>query len=219
MTNSKHYTKPSSKSAVSYGEHPWTFRIVGLNLVIFLLIEISLGLDSSSPLLMLGMFEPQSVISGQWWRILTSTLLHADFMHLMFNMIAMLIFGSMLEKIAGAKLYVFVYVAGGVLANLLVLAVLIALSKPYLSIGASGSVMAVIGASLSCALYIYYKTRLQYWRMFFSRMLILLSIQLLIDIFLPNNAMLVHLAGGISGIALGWLVVWIKVAGLQKHQN
>lgn len=219
MVNNTHNTKPRSTAAVSYNEHPWTFRIIGLNLVIFLLVELSLSLDSSQSLFLLALFDSQAVIAGQWWRLFTSILLHADFMHLIFNMIAMLIFGSMLEKIAGAQLYILVYAVGGVVANLLALAVLTLLSKPYLSLGASGSIMAVIGASLSCALYIYYKTRLQYWRMFFSRIAILLAIQLLIDVFLPSNAMLVHLAGGISGIALGWLVVGVRISNIKKHYS
>ena len=207
----------TGKAAVSYSEHPWTFRLIGLNLAIYLLIETGIAVDGGQQLIfMYGLFNSQAILAGEWWRLLTATLLHADFMHLLFNMIAMLIFGSMLEKIAGPSLYLLVYFVGGVAANLIVLCVLVALNKPYLSLGASGSIMSIIGASFSCALYIYWRTRQEYWRLFFIRMAIILGLQFGIDVLLPNNSMMTHIAGGVSGMILGMIVIQVKTKGLRQ---
>lgn len=99
--------------------------------------------------------HPQSVAQGQWWRLLTSGFLHADFMHLFFNMYAFYLFGSVVENMfvnvfglgLGLALYVGLYLLAIVLSDL-----------PtyfkhknqgnYYSLGASGGVAAIIFASI-----------------------------------------------------------------------
>ena len=91
---------------------------------------------------------------GEWFRFFTSGLLHINFMHLLFNMYALYLFGSIAESYfkhlfgsSGSTVYLFMYVSS------------IGLSEAYsyykhrdnpqyASLGASGAVSAVVFASI-----------------------------------------------------------------------
>jgi membrane associated rhomboid family serine protease len=76
------------------------------------------------------------------WQLVTYSLLHGDMFHILFNMFAVWMFGSNLERVWGAKRMAFTYVSGvvsGAVAQLLVGAALGAGSGPVL--GASAGVV------------------------------------------------------------------------------
>lgn len=102
----------------------------------------------------------------EWYRIFSHTLLHADYLHLFFNMFALYGFGRLVEmeyiydfgKPLGTAYFIALYVLGGLFATAI----------PYLrhnenpgyrSLGASGAVSAVIFAGIlfhpSANIYIY----------------------------------------------------------------
>ncbi len=92
------------------------------------------------------LFMPQRVThQKQWYRLLTSGFIHADFMHLLFNMVSMLFIGSFVEHVLGAERMVPLYLVGIVLGNLATLA--LRKHEPWMrAVGASGGVSAMIGA-------------------------------------------------------------------------
>ena len=73
------------------------------------------------------------------WTLVTSMFLHGDFMHLFYNMFALGLFGTILEHIIGAKKFLHIYFAGGLIAGLF--------SIPFYNavLGASGAIMAILG--------------------------------------------------------------------------
>ncbi len=76
----------------------------------------------------------------QPWRFITSIFLHGDIAHLLYNLFALGLFGSMLERLLGGKRFLFIFFATGVGANLLSVFFYDA------SLGASGAIFGVIGA-------------------------------------------------------------------------
>ena len=65
-----------------------------------------------------GLFEVGAQVNplveaGQWWRVPTATLLHADVMHLLFNGYALYLLGAQLERGVGSAAFVALYVASG----------------------------------------------------------------------------------------------------------
>ena len=105
------------------------------------------------------LLSPYQIIhSKQWYRILSHALVHADFMHLLINMIVFLSFGLAVEKMFGElKLigiisnptfhFVTLYIGGTMIASLTTL------KKHkdnfyYNSVGASGAVSAVVFTSI-----------------------------------------------------------------------
>lgn len=94
---------------------------------------LSGGLDAASP--------------HDWQRLFTALFLHADWAHLLGNLVFLLIFGLPAERIMGGWRLLLVFLIGGAFANL---AAVIAISTPdRVIIGASGAVSALIGAYLA----------------------------------------------------------------------
>ena len=84
---------------------------------------------------------------GQWMRLLSALFLHADWAHLLGNLVFLLIFGLPAERVMGAGRLLLLFLLGGAVANLA--AVLLIGGPDRLVIGASGAVSALIGAYLA----------------------------------------------------------------------
>jgi len=98
-----------------------------------------------------GMAAPQewmaSLRDGRILRLFTALFLHADWAHLLGNLVFLLIFGLPAERVMGPWRFLLLFLLGGAVANF---AAVLAISAPHrLVIGASGAVSAVIGAYLA----------------------------------------------------------------------
>ena len=76
----------------------------------------------------------------QPWRFVTAIFLHGDMGHLLYNLLALALFGSVLEKFIGWKKFLFVFFAAGLLGNVVGVFV-----YPR-SLGASGAIFGILGA-------------------------------------------------------------------------
>jgi membrane associated rhomboid family serine protease len=104
-------------------------------------------------------YPPAVKRQGQWYRFITCGLIHADFGHLLFNMLSLYLFGRFVESEfqqifgdVGKWIYLLLYVSA------LVTSLLPTYAKNkdnsyYRSLGASGAVSAVIFAGLLIAPY------------------------------------------------------------------
>ncbi len=90
----------------------------------------------------------QSWSDGQHWlRLVSALFLHADWAHLLGNLVFLLIFGLPAERAMGPWRFLLLVLLGGAVANF---AAVLAIGAPdQLVIGASGAVSAVIGAYLA----------------------------------------------------------------------
>jgi membrane associated rhomboid family serine protease len=89
--------------------------------------------------------SPAPGISFQPWQLVTYGFLHGNLMHLLFNMLAVYMFGSDIERVVGGRrytMYYFVCVVTAALAQLAVAA--IGNSPPYPTVGASGGVFGLL---------------------------------------------------------------------------
>ena len=84
---------------------------------------------------------------GQWMRLFSALFLHADWAHLLGNLVFLLIFGLPAERVMGPWRFLLLFLLGGCFANFV--AVLAIGAPDRLIIGASGAVSAVIGAYLA----------------------------------------------------------------------
>jgi membrane associated rhomboid family serine protease len=99
-------------------------------------------------------YPPAVTNNNQWYRFITCGLIHADFMHLAFNMYTFYIFGNLVERTfveifdsSGKALYTILYVAA-LVACLLPTYFKHKNDGYYRSLGASGAVSAVIFAGI-----------------------------------------------------------------------
>jgi len=135
---------------------PVTRALIILNAAMFFL-EAAIG-DTLT--LALALWPVGAVMSGQPlfqpWQLLTYSILHANLWHLLFNMYALWMFGSDLERVWGPKRFLNLYLASVITAALGQLAVAGATgAEPYPTIGASGG---VFGLLLGFAMYFPHRT-------------------------------------------------------------
>jgi membrane associated rhomboid family serine protease len=89
----------------------------------------------------------QALLDGSVLRLFSALFLHADWIHLLGNLVFLLIFGLPAERVMGGWRFLILFLLGGAVANL---AAVLAIGTPdRVIIGASGAVSAVIGAYLA----------------------------------------------------------------------
>ena len=72
--------------------------------IIILTCVISIAAFRNNALANKHIFYPPAVRKGEWYRLFTYGVLHADSMHLFFNMFTLYLFGSYIEKVCRAAL-------------------------------------------------------------------------------------------------------------------
>ncbi len=91
-----------------------------------------------------GMLRPYYTIrEHRWYQLITSGFLHADFLHLFFNMFTFYIFGPYLEHILGTPIFTGMYFTALIVSSLPSL-IKHKDDPSFASLGASGAVEAVI---------------------------------------------------------------------------
>ena len=162
---------------------------------------------SGNRLARLGMSQPYFVfVRGDWWRLLTAIFLHAGLLHLLFNMYALYISGTLLEEAWGRLKLIAAFVATGVFASIFSAVVRLSAGSPAQalrspgSVGASGAIFGLFGA-LAVVLY---RRRYSPWaRSSLSQLLAILMINLVLGFTVAGIDAWAHLGGLISGLVIG----------------
>lgn len=89
----------------------------------------------------------QGFADGSMLRLFTALFLHADWAHLLGNLVFLLIFGLPAERVLGPWRLLLLFLVGGAISNLV--AIYTMGSPDQIIIGASGAVSALIGAYLA----------------------------------------------------------------------
>ena len=78
------------------------------------------------------------------WTIVTYMFMHGNFAHLFFNMYALFLFGSVLERVWGTKKFLFYYFATGIGAGLIHIGVQVLTHDFVPTVGASGAIFGLL---------------------------------------------------------------------------
>ena len=136
-----------------FRQAPATFVLIAINVVVFL-VEIgggSGGLTREIPIA--GVIDDFglrgiSVADGEWYRLVTGGFLHAGLLHIGFNMFLLFILGRLLEPAIGTPRFVALYFASLLAGAFGALALT---SPPEVTVGASGAIFGVLGATVLIA--------------------------------------------------------------------
>jgi len=182
--------------------------LIGMNVGMFLLTQI-VDMTIGDGLLRLGAKVNALIGLGEYWRLLTAMFLHADVMHIIFNMMALYILGKDIERFFGKKKFLVIYFISGLVGS----------AASYflidnVSVGASGAIFGLMGANL----FLYKLNPLVYKRIYGSDLLILIGINLVIGLVRPNIDMAGHIGGLIAGFitASGVGLSYEKVLQVKK---
>jgi len=130
-------------------KEPITVTLVVLNIVAFLLVEFTGFSQDVGHMIECGAVYPPLVTeNGEFYRLFTSMFLHFGIEHLLNNMLVLFVLGSRLERVVGKARFLLIYLAGGLLGNVISLAADLGKNSLTVSAGASGAVFAVMGAMI-----------------------------------------------------------------------
>jgi membrane associated rhomboid family serine protease len=173
---------------------PVTFGLLAVYVAVFLLGTATGG--TRSPIAIAGAQINALVVAGEWWRVLTATMLHAGVTHLLFNGYALYVLGPQLERGVGSLPFAALYLASGLAGGI---AFLFA-APDQVAVGASGAIFGLFGAWLVAA---WANRDTPHGRAGLSQFGLLLAINLALPLFVPNIAWQAHLGGLLVGLASG----------------
>src|SRR5213596_3805496 len=163
--------------------------------------------DSNDPEVLhrIGALEANSVVvQHESWRLCTALFLHRGFFHLLFNVFALYVLGPPLERSIGTMRFVACYLISGLASGVGVVGLtLVALTQPGQLIGASGSIMGIVGA---WAGFLMRHRHAPYARQRLSNVAVIVAIQIAFDLSTPQVSMAAHLCGLIAGFLLGLIL-------------
>lgn len=174
---------------------------IGLLILIglaFLVEEAAGGSQTTRVLLRLGANYPPFVLQeGQWWRLLTSTILHIGLIHLAVNGWALWQLGRLSELTFGSALTLALFVFTGATGSLLTLL------QEKVSAGASGALFGLEGALV--AFFLRHRDRLTpAGKQILGQLLLWSAFMIVFSFSVPGIDWLGHLGGFFGGLAVGW---------------
>ena len=128
---------------------PWpvaTPALILINVVVFTMMVFGDGsLSDPATLLSWGANLGERTTNGEWWRLVTAIFVHQGFFHLFANTAGLILVGLLLEQMVGSITLASIYVAGGVLTNV------VSISKLPLALhaGSEGAIFAILGLFLA----------------------------------------------------------------------
>ena len=121
-----------------------TFILIVINLVVFVIEPKTAGfsIDIDHPINEMLQFTPAKALDMPW-TFVTSTFMHADLQHIVFNMVGLFIFGLFLESKVRPVTFIVIYLLAGIVGNL---GYMITASDSLVpGVGASGAIYGVMG--------------------------------------------------------------------------
>jgi membrane associated rhomboid family serine protease len=177
------------------GAWPVTSGIAFLLLAVFG-IEMFAGAPGNAvELARLGAQVPLLVKGGEWWRIATGSLLHANLIHLYLNGLALLALGFILERLVGSVRFAWVLLwsaLGGGIAST-------GLGDHLVSVGFSGALFGLFGTWITVNTLHRDALPVPIWLPAWYAVLIVVF-ELVLEAVLPNVDRAAHVGGFVAGI-------------------
>ena len=162
-------------------------------------------MQNSSTLWRIGaLWMPSVIDEREWWRLATAMFLHFGYLHLAFNGLALWLLGTAAEARFGSIRTLTVYALGGLISMAVLVGVMwLGLVPNGLCVGASGAIMALIGAEGGRRLVLWLRERDPVDRQMLILLAIIVAFQSSLDLVIPAVSFTGHLSGVIAGALIG----------------
>ena len=174
-----------------------TMILLTINIIVFVLSSLFLPVLYSKG----AMYTAAVISEGEIYRILSAIFLHANVNHLFNNMIMLLLVGAIIENYVGHGLFAVIYILAGILGNLLSMSYEIKNDLTWVSVGASGAVMGLVGYLVVWI--VINRDRLIKDKSMLIRLLLLLLFVIDACFFQEGANTVAHLGGFITGFVFG----------------
>lgn len=186
-----------------------TYGTIGVTVVVSLLAFQAEG----SALTRLLWLDKAALAAGEWWRLVSPVLVHANLIHLLFNMYALWIFGPLVEQMYGPWRFLLIYLlaaAAGSVASYL-------FTGPVPSLGASGAIFGLLGVLLAASR-VHRPVMDRRARMIMGQIGAIIVINLLLGFGLMAGIdNMAHVGGLVAGLWLGFVMPPVRVETLASH--
>lgn len=190
-----------------------TVTLVVINIAVFILMTIADRTQTGQNFVQYGGFYGPSIRQDQeYYRIITSLFLHGDIQHLLNNMVMLAALGINLEMEIGKVRYLLIYFVSGAGGSALSYWMQFNQGQFYVSVGASGAIFGLMGASIYVAL----RNRGILGRVTGKGLLFMAALSLYFGITSTGVDNYAHIGGLISGFILAVLVYHKRPAKIKQ---
>ncbi len=183
-----------------------TYIIIGVLVLIFLF-----SLFGFDEWLIVNFATRSSLIKGgEFYRLLTGTLIHVDMMHLFCNCYSLYVIGTQIENFYGKKNFLIIYLFSALCGSLLS----ISMGDNY-SIGASGAIFGLLGAYA----YFGYHYRVYFGTVLLKQIVPVIIFNLLIGFMVTGIDNFAHIGGLIGGFLMSMALGVNSKDSKREHTN
>ena len=169
-----------------------TLTLVGINIILYIVLNVALD---GKYVFELAQYNYVVKNNGEWYRFFTAMFMHGGLNHLLNNMIMLLVVGAFCETFfPNKKIFLLTYIVSGLIGNIFTLLIM---SEHTVSLGASGAIAGLVGATL---FFRDYRERLV------KTLVIVFMISFIYNSFMPGIGTWAHIFGLFSGILIGYLL-------------
>ncbi|CCB87981.1 rhomboid family intramembrane serine protease [Simkania negevensis] len=195
-----------------------TKSLIALNLIIFTLMSLS-GVPLIHPevkdILHWGGNSSYEVLSGEWWRLLTSLFIHIGLIHLLVNMYALFSMGRFLESVIGSYLFFVSYLVSGLISG--IASFLFHQETMIVSAGASGAIAGIFG--MGCVILFTIPMSIEERKKALLNCMYVLFANVMYAFKSHDLDHSAHLGGFACGILLGLVYYWIDRSGFALRKK
>lgn len=196
-----------------------TYLLIALNLAAFVVQYVNSATSRLDRLVDLGALYAPLLEQGEWWRLLAAQFLHFGFLHVACNMLGLSFLGPVVERAIGPIKMIFVYLICGAIGMLITVTLYswAGGDHPVVLLGASASVLGLVGFSAAQALMKYRVSRNAVDKMQLGAMGQIIAMQFVFDLFVPEVSSTAHLAGAGVGFVIGLLSGGVRLPDKSYH--
>lgn len=191
--------------------YPLTYTLMAISIVVFIVGQLSGSLDEY--LYINGVLDGHTVVvKGELYRLVTSTFLHSDGLHIVMNMLSLYIVGTMVEKLFSKIAYLSIYFITAFFGSYMS----IYMHMNGQAIGASGAIFGLFGALAGFAFF-HRNTMKAQFMAFMKDFGVILVINLVIGFVFPSIDVAAHIGGLVAGMVGGFMIakypkfIWLFV--------
>lgn len=221
-------TEPPRQFGAAGANIPWLSFLILAVLVVVFVAEQLFAIGPGGPLLgpnlatlqALGGVDRSLVFTdGEWYRLFTAPLLHGDVIHILFNGIALVMAGFLLERLVGRTWFLGFFLIGALGGSLMSIAL-----NPagLLSIGASGAIMGLLAAAYISSFRLPAGSKARWWtQLGAARLLIPALLPLATSHAATRIDYGAHLGGALAGATAAFLLLraWPDTARLPLFRG
>lgn len=196
-----------------YKEYPLTYTLMAISISVFILEQISPSLHEY--IYTNGVLHGYSVVMrGELSRLVSSTFLHSNMMHITMNMLSLLIVGRVVEKLFSKFAYLSLYFLSAFFGSFSA----IYMDLGVQAVGASGAIFGLFGALAGFA-FVHRNTMRKQFIAFMKNFGLILLLNLGIGLAVPSISIAAHVGGLIAGMIGGFMIaknpkyVWSYIIG------